>query len=84
MTVIGSPNKIVINTHTSSELAVIGSGDVLAGIASSLVGDKKMSINEAASAAAWLHGDIAKRFGKGLISEDLVKGIPSALKRLKK
>ena len=83
-TVIGSPAKIVINKHTSSELAVIGSGDVLAGIIASLVGDKKMSPNEAASAATWIHGDIAKRYGRGLISEDLVKGIPSALQRLKK
>ena len=83
-TVIGSPGKIIINKHTSSELAVIGSGDVLAGIITSLVGDKKMSISEAASAATWLHGDIAKRYGKGLISEDLVKGIPHTLQRLKK
>ncbi len=83
-TVIGSPDKIVINKHTSSELAVIGSGDVLAGIITSLVGKKKMSLNEAASAATWLHSDIAKRHGRGLISEDLVKGIPSALQRLKK
>jgi len=43
-----------------------------------------MSISEAASAATWLHGDIAKHYGKGLISEDLVKGIPYALQRLKK
>ena len=43
-----------------------------------------MSINEAACAATWLHGDIAKRHGKGLISEDLLKGIPDALRRLKK
>ena len=83
-TVIGSPGKIVINKHTSSELAVIGSGDVLAGITISLVGDKKMSMNEAASAATWIHGDIAKRHGRGLISEDLIRGIPSALQRLKK
>jgi len=48
-----------------------------------LVGDKKMSINEAAAAATWLHGDIAKRFGRGVISEDLVKGIKIALQRLK-
>ncbi len=82
-TVIGSLGKIIINKHTSSELAVIGSGDVLAGMIASLVGDKKMSINEAASAATWLHGDIAKRYGKGLISEDLIKGIPYALQRLK-
>ena len=84
MTVIGSLEKVTINKHTSSELAVIGSGDVLSGIITSLVGDKKMSINEAACAATWIHGDIAKHYGKGLISEDLVKGIPHALQRLKK
>jgi len=82
-TVIGSNKKIIVNTHSSSELAVIGSGDVLAGLITSLVGDKKMSINEAAAAATWLHGDIAKRFGRGVISEDLVKGIKIALQRLK-
>jgi len=83
-TVIGSPRRIIVNKHTSSELAVIGSGDVLAGIITSLVGDKKMSMNEAASAATWIHGDIAKHHGRGLISEDLIRGIPSVLQRLKK
>ena len=83
-TIIGSSKKIIINKHTSCELAVIGSGDVLAGILTSLLGDKKMSVSQAASAAVWLHGDIAKHYGRGLISEDLLKGIPIALKRLKK
>lgn len=83
-TVIGSTGKIIINKHTSSELAVIGSGDVLAGMITSLIGDKKMPVNEAAAAAAWLHGDIAKRHGRGLISEDLLKGIPYTLQKLKK
>ena len=83
-TLIGSNKKIIKNSHSSSELAVIGSGDVLAGIIASLVGDNKMSMIEAAAAGAWLHGDIAKKNGKGLISEDLIKGIPFALKRLKR
>ena len=81
---IGSNKKIIKNSHSSSELAVIGSGDVLAGIITSLVGDDKMSVLEAVSAGAWLHGDISKKYGKGLISEDLLKDIPSALTRLKK
>ncbi len=83
-TIIGSPKKIVVNKHSSSELAVIGSGDVLVGIIASLVGDKKLSMIEAASAAAWLHGDVARRYGKGLISEDIIKGILAALQKLKK
>ena len=82
-TLIGFNKKIIKNSNSSSELAVIGSGDVLAGIIASLVGDNKMSMIEAAAAGAWLHGDIAKKNGRGLISEDLIKGIPSALKRLK-
>jgi len=64
-------------------LAVIGSGDVLSGLIVSLVGDKKMNPFLAGCAATWLHGDIAKKYGKGLISEDIVNGIPFALKRLK-
>ena len=38
----------------------------------------------AGCAGTWLHGDIAKNYGKGLIAEDIVKGIPAALRRLKK
>ena len=37
----------------------------------------------AACASTWLHGDIAKNYGIGLIAEDIVKGIPAALGRLK-
>ena len=75
--------KIVINKHDSPELAIIGSGDVLSGLIISLIGENKMNPFIAGCAAVWLHGDIAKKFGKGLISEDIVRGIPSALKRLK-
>ena len=83
-TIIASYNKkIVINNHSSPELAVIGSGDVLSGIIVSLVGNKKMNPFLAGCAATWLHGDIAKNYGEGLIAEDIVKGIPAALKRLK-
>jgi len=83
-TIILSYNKkIVINYHSSPELAVIGSGDVLSGLIVSLIGEKKMSPFLAGCASTWLHGDIAKKYGKGLISEDIVKGIPGALNRLK-
>ena len=83
-TIIASYNKkIVINNHSSSELAVIGSGDVLSGIIASLIGQKKMNPFLAGCAATWLHGDIAKNYGKGLIAEDIVRGIAAALKRLK-
>ena len=84
-TLICSPSgNIVVNNHTSSELAVIGSGDVLCGIIASLVGKNKLTPFLACCAAVWIHGDIAKKFGPGLIAEDIVKNIPSILKKLKK
>ena len=81
--ILSYDKKIVVNYHSSPELAVIGSGDVLSGLIVSLIGKEKMSPFLAGCAATWLHGDIAKKYGKGLISEDIIKGISSALKRLK-
>ena len=81
--ILSYDKKIIINYHSSPELAVIGSGDVLSGLIVSLIGKEKMSPFLAGCAATWLHGDIAKKYGKGLISEDIIKGIPNALKRLK-
>ena len=83
-TLICSPSgNVVLNNHTSSELAVIGSGDVLCGIIASLVGKNKLTPFLACCAAVWIHGDIAKKFGPGLIAEDIVKSIPNTLKNLK-
>ena len=81
--ILSHDKKIVTNFHSSPELAVIGSGDVLSGLLVSLIGKKKMTPFLAGCAATWLHGDIAKCYGKGLIAEDIIKGIPAALKRLK-
>ena len=64
--------KIIINKKTSNELAVIGTGDVLAGLISSLVGDKKMSPIKAASAGVWIHSKTAIKLKKGIIAEDLI------------
>ena len=82
--IISHNKKIVINKYSSPELAIIGSGDVLAGFIVSLISKNKMSPFMAACAATWLHGDIAKNFKNGLIAEDIVRGIPEALRRLKK
>ena len=76
--------KVVINKHASSELAVIGSGDVLSGIISSLVGKNKLNPFLSSCAGVWIHGDIAKKFGPGLIAEDIIKNIPKTLRKLKK
>ena len=82
--ICSSTGSIVLNKHTSSELAVFGSGDVLSGIISSLVGKNKLNPFLASCAAVWIHGNIAKKFGPGLIAEDIVKNIPNVLKKLKK
>jgi len=82
--ICSSKRKVVINKHASKELAVIGSGDVLSGIITSLVGKNKLDPFLASCAGVWIHGDIAKKFGPGLIAEDIVKNIPNILKKLKK
>ena len=81
--IVSYDGKIVVNAHSTPELAVIGSGDVLSGIIVSLIGEKKMNPFLAGCAATWIHGDIAKKYGKGLIAEDLIGGMRLALNRLK-
>ena len=43
-----------------------------------------MNIFDACSASVWIHGEIAKLKGPGLIAEDLPEMIPKVLKKLKK
>ena len=78
-TIIANYKKILINDKSSNELAVIGTGDVLAGIISSLVGDKKMKPIDAASAGVWIHSKIAINLKKGLIAEDLIKNLKKTI-----
>ena len=78
-TLIANNKKIFINKKTSNELAVIGTGDVLAGLISSLVGDKKMKPIEAAAAGVWIHSKTAINLKKGLIAEDLIKNIKKTI-----
>lgn len=81
-TVIASPQGwAVVNHNAPPWLATAGAGDVLAGLIAGLAA-QKMPIFLATCAAAWIHGGIATRFGPGLIAEDLIEGIPSALKSL--
>ena len=78
-TLIANNKKILINKKTSNELAVIGTGDVLAGLISSLVGDKKMKPIEAAAACVWIHSRTAIKLKRGLIAEDLIKNIKKTI-----
>lgn len=59
-------------------LATAGSGDVLAGIITGLLA-RGLAPQAAAAAGAWLHAAAARRFGPGLIAEDLPEQIPGVL-----
>ena len=75
--------NIYVNHTGNPGLATGGSGDVLAGMIVSLLGQHIMPL-EAAAAAAWLHGaaaDLAaEKLGEyGMVPEDLLLRIPRLL-----
>lgn len=81
-TTIARPDGMAaIDDHGSPFLATAGSGDVLAGFVAGLLAQGVAGF-DAAAMAVWLHGDIARRLGPGLIAEDLPEAVPAALRRL--
>ncbi|KAK0350817.1 hypothetical protein LTR94_027466, partial [Friedmanniomyces endolithicus] len=81
-TLIAAPDgRLRRNVNGSPWLATAGSGDVLAGMIGGLVA-QRMDSFEAASAAVWIHCDVASRFGPGLIAEDLTEAMPTTLREL--
>jgi len=81
-TVVAAPDgRATLAADLPPTLATAGSGDVLAGMIGGLAA-QAMPIFEAASAAAWLHGAAARRFGPGLISEDIPEALPGVFSAL--
>ena len=83
-TVITDGEKAYINTTGNPGMAVGGSGDILAGMITSLIGQGVPAL-ESAAYSAWLHGragDIcAETIGQyGMIPSDMLQVIPQLLK----
>lgn len=83
-TVITDGKDVYLNPSGNPGMAVGGSGDVLAGMIVSLLGQGLKPLN-AAACAAWLHGaagDIcAKEFGQyGMLPSDILQVLPRLMK----
>lgn len=85
-TVIAAPEgEIAVHAATGQNaapwLATAGAGDVLSGLIAGLMA-RALAPFEAACTGVWLHGAAARRFGPGLIAEDLPEQIPGVFREI--
>jgi NAD(P)H-hydrate epimerase len=77
---IAAPDgRFAVNRHASPWLATAGSGDVLTGMICGLAA-QGVTAFDAASMAAWLHGDIGVQGGPGLTADNMIGHIPLVLR----
>ncbi|AUH34003.1 NAD(P)H-hydrate dehydratase [Paracoccus tegillarcae] len=83
-TVIAAPDgrAIIHSAFDVPWLATAGSGDVLAGLITGLLA-RGLPPLDAAATGAWLHAAAARRFGPGLIADDLPEQIPAVFRDLR-
>ncbi len=82
-TIIAAPDgRAAVNANAPPSLATAGSGDVLAGIIGGLLA-QGMAPFDAARAGVFLHGAAATP-APGLIAEDLIDALPSAIASLRR
>ena len=86
-TIVAQPDgQIYINLTGNPGMATAGSGDVLAGMIASFIG-QGLSADDAAIAAVYMHGyagDIAaQKYGEHpLVATDIIKALPEAFKAI--
>lgn len=83
-TVVAAPDGLAaISESAPAWLATAGTGDVLSGLITGLSA-QGMAALDAAVAGVWIHGELARAFGPGMISEDMAELLPGVLQRLDK